>query len=302
VYLTALRRVIHERSERSLDLRDEVAIADHIVVSVTVVKVDPATRQLTARLRFRALGNIAQDATTPKINLRFLVNNSPGQQVFEFAKGEAMSHVEATFPIEGDINKYPFDHYETNIWLLMDTLEPPKKSKVAEAPAELPEEPDLGDDSPPAAIATHLKRPIPLSIIVSASTPGMKYTGAVIRSKEIDATEIHLHLKRPYNLVNVSISVMCLMMGIALSVVAMLLKALISRREKLDVLPLSLSIGLIFGLPALRNIQPGVPPVGVLGDYFSFLWAELFVAAAAIIGAWIWVFSLESKPDSKPES
>jgi hypothetical protein len=54
----------------------------------------------------------------------------------------------------------------------------------------------------------------------------------------------------------------------------------------LTYLPLSLAISLIFGLPALRNIQPYVPPVGALGDYLSFIWAELFVATAAIITIW----------------
>lgn len=65
-------------------------------------------------------------------------------------------------------------------------------------------------------------------------------------------------------------------------------------REKFDLVPLSLSISLIFGLPALRNIQPGVPAVGTLGDYFSFVWAELFVAVSAIIVICAWLFRSES--------
>jgi hypothetical protein len=155
---------------------------------------------------------------------------------------------------------------------------------------------------PPAEIVTQNNRQVPVSISVVASTPGMKYTGEVIRRNDIPAIRIHLNLRRPYNLVNVSITIMCLMMAIAISVVAMVLKAIVSKGEKLDVLPLSLSIGLIFGLPALRNNQPGVPPVGVLGDYFSFLWAEVFVAAAAIITALTWVFRTVKKPDSNQES
>lgn len=124
----------------------------------------------------------------------------------------------------------------------------------------------------------------------------------VVRSSESNAIHVHLNLRRPGNLVNVSITVMCLMMAIALGVVAMVLKAIVTRREQLEIVPLSLSVGLIFGLPALRNIQPGVPPVGVLGDYFSFIWAELFVAAAAIIMALTWVFGTEQEPASKPSS
>jgi hypothetical protein len=337
-YLTALRRNIHERSDRSLELRDDVAIADRVLVSITVIRADPTTRQLTARFRLRPVGNIAQDAATPRIDLRFLVNNSQGQQVFELAKGEAMSHIEATLPLEGDINKYPFDRYETNIWLLVDTPDKSRRPKApilppatppasatppvaaaptpsaassasatpsattaSPAPAALPADSDAGD-IPPAEIVTQNNRPVPVSIALSASTPGMKYTGEVIRSDEIAATRIHLYLKRPFNLVNVSITVMCLIMAIALSVVAMVMKAIISRRSQMDVLPLSLSVGLMFGLPALRNIQPGVPPVGVLGDYFSFLWAEVFVAAAAIITALIWVFRADKKPVSNGES
>jgi hypothetical protein len=92
---------------------------------------------------------------------------------------------------------------------------------------------------------------------------------------------------------------MCLMMGLALSVVAMVVNRIASP-EKSDLLPLSLSISLIFGLPALRSIQPGVPPVGVLGDYFSFTWAELFVAASAIIMMWTWLLrSMKSKTTSE---
>jgi hypothetical protein len=60
----------------------------------------------------------------------------------------------------------------------------------------------------------------------------------------------------------------------------------------LDLLPLSLSITLIFGLPALRNAQPDVPPLGALGNYFSFIWAELIVAASAVITIWIWLVRL----------
>jgi hypothetical protein len=74
----------------------------------------------------------------------------------------------------------------------------------------------------------------------------------------------------------------------------------ITSAESFEVIPLPLAITLIFGLPALRNIQPNVPPVGVLGDYFSFIWAELFVAAAAIMMAVTWVYHQRRKAGPKP--
>ena len=96
VYIGGIERNIHERRERSLELRDDVAVADNVLVSVTVIRADPTTRQLTARIRIQPRGGIAQNAATPNIDLRFLVNNSPGQQVFAFPKGEAVSRIEAT--------------------------------------------------------------------------------------------------------------------------------------------------------------------------------------------------------------
>lgn len=66
----------------------------------------------------------------------------------------------------------------------------------------------------------------------------------------------------------VSILIMVLMMTLAMSVLLMSIEALASS-QRLDLLPLSLSLTLLFGLPALRNSQPAVPPLGAFGDYFS---------------------------------
>jgi len=55
----------------------------------------------------------------------------------------------------------------------------------------------------------------------------------------------------------VSIFLMMLMSGLAWSLLAMVFKAT-RGGPKVNLLPLSSSISLIFGLPALRNVQPGV--------------------------------------------
>jgi hypothetical protein len=309
VYLYALRRIANEKDLRSLQLTDEVAVADHLRIEIVVTSVDLARGQLLARMRMRPSGGIGSQFRTPNVKLKLYVNNFPGQQEFEFPVGQGMTRIEATVPVEGDLNKYPFDQYESNIWLYADTPSPPKAPQTSQAPHDnappnkappdnkefdvAQEELALDKDS----LQKNLS--VPLSISLSASTSGVKYTGEVIRSKDSAATHIRLHLTRPFNVINTSIIVMILMMGLALSVVAMVVNRIMSI-EKSDLLPLSLSITLIFGLPALRNIQPGVPTVGVLGDYFSFIWAELFVAASAIIMVWTWLLrSRKSKTKSE---
>jgi hypothetical protein len=93
----------------------------------------------------------------------------------------------------------------------------------------------------------------------------------------------------------VSLIVVLMMTALSMSLLAMAIRA-ITTVERTDLLPLSVSISLIFGLPALRNIQPGVPPVGALVDYVTFIWAELMVAASAVIIVWTWL--LRTRPKS----
>ena len=141
LYIAALRRNYYEKRDRSLELVDEVSVADRVLVRVTVIKVDPTARQLTARLQFRPLGNIADQVASPEVNLKLLVNSSPGQHVFEFPAGAAMVRIEATFPLEGDPNRYPFDRYQTTLWLLMDTPQPSSHPQTPEVQL------DISDDA-----------------------------------------------------------------------------------------------------------------------------------------------------------
>jgi hypothetical protein len=47
--------------------------------------------------------------------------------------------------------------------------------------------------------------------------------------------------------------------------------------------------GIVFALPALRNALPGGAPLGVAGDIFVFLWAELAAALAIALLVLTWV-------------
>jgi hypothetical protein len=129
---------------------------------------------------------------------------------------------------------------------------------------------------------------IPLSMDLSASIPGLKFRGAIneTQAREIDHAE--LIVSRTNSVIALSFLSMLLTMALAISVLLMAVRATARDRE-LDLLPLSLSITLIFGLPALRNAQPGVPPLGAISDYISFIWAENIVAVSAIVimGTWL---------------
>jgi len=129
---------------------------------------------------------------------------------------------------------------------------------------------------------------LPIVSSIDASIPGLKFEG---QSMERSAQGVHgfkLVVQRADNVIVVSILIMILMMSLAMSVLMMSLQAL-APGGKIELLPLSLCVSLLFGLPALRNTQPSVPALGAFGDYLSFLWAEQLVAVSAVILIWTWL-------------
>src|SRR3984957_14293783 len=126
-YCVVLLRNLDEGKRRSLQLRDDTDATDHVVLSVLVTGVNPATQELTAQIGLRPQGKLAQDEVTPAVDLKLLTNNVRSQQEFDFPKGKRMNRIEAVFPLNGEVNRYPLDHYETTLWLLMTT--PARKVK-----------------------------------------------------------------------------------------------------------------------------------------------------------------------------
>jgi hypothetical protein len=138
--------------------------------------------------------------------------------------------------------------------------------------------------------------PLPIASSLSASIPRLKFEGEQMESPEQRMEGFDLHVRRADNVIVVSVIVMVLMMALALSVLLMGIHALTSG-EDIDLVPLSLAITLLFGLPALRDVQPGVPPLGAFGDYLSFIWAEVIVAVSAIITIWAWLLRRRTRQD-----
>jgi hypothetical protein len=297
MYVALLVRGSTESTRRSLQLRDETSAQDRVAVSVVVTNVNPATQELTAQLGFRLAGNIAQDEVTPAADMKLLINNVRGQQEFDFPRGKRTNRIEAVFPLNGNFNNYPFDRYETTMWLLMTIPPVIGKAQVSKVPENQPQETLHAEQLAVGAVTLQRSTPIPLSLVVSAAIPGIKFQGSVTRNESTQVTGIGLNLRRADNLIGVSLLINLMMTGLAVSVLAMVLQVT-TVKGQFDLVPLSMSLSLIFGLPALRNVQPGVPPVGAFSDYVTFIWAELIVAVSAVVTVWQWVLRAHHKSES----
>ena len=134
----------------------------------------------------------------------------------------------------------------------------------------------------------------------TASITGVKFEGQVTEQDTYKLVETSIEMRRANNVISVSIIVMVVMFVLAISTMVMALRVLGSP-DAMNLLPLSLCVTLIFGLPALRITQPGVPGVGALGDYLSFIWAEFIVAISAIGLVWTWIFRSIREQRSRKE-
>ena len=298
VYCTVLWTGLTEENRRALTIVKSSATSnDFVIVNVRVTSIDTAQKLLHERIRLIPMGRFAIDKTTPASDLKLLINSASGKQAVLFPKGERIIPIEFSSLLSGNQNRYPFDRYTTDIEL------------VVTAPAEKEAEPVPKDDldENTDALATTLivgardldhSETIPIKENFIASIPGVKFEGVVAQNDTYKLMHTTISMRRANNVITVSVFVMILMFVLAISVVAMVLHVNASKGE-MNLLPLSLCVTLIFGLPALRNIQPGVPPIGGFNDYLSFIWAETMVAISAITLAWTWILRSQTKRISK---
>jgi Domain of unknown function (DUF4436) len=296
VYCTVLWIGLTEENRRSLNIAMSSATGnDFVIANVRVTSIDTAQRLLHGRVRLIPMGRFAIDKTTPASDLKLLINSVSGKQAVVFPKGERIVPIEFTGLLSGNQNRYPFDRYATDIELVVTA---PAQKKAPPVPEE-----NLGENIDPLAStlivgASDLDRSetIPINENFVASLPGFKFNATVTQNETYKLMQTTIAMRRANNVISVSIFVMIITFILAISVVAMVFNVSASPGE-MNLLPLSLCVTLIFGLPALRNIQPGVPPVGGFSDYMSFIWAEMMVSISAIALAWVWI--VRSKKDEK---
>jgi hypothetical protein len=233
------------------------------------------------------MGRFGIDKTTPATNLTLLVNSVAGKQKTVFPKGERIVPIDFSILLSGNQSRYPFDRFTTDIELVITA---PAKKK-----SEPPPDDTLDENADPLATTLIVgandldnSEPVPIKENFVASIPGIKFEGTVTENSTYKLMQTAVAMRRANNVITISLMVMGLMFILAISIVRMVL-AVAASPGGMNLLPLSLSITLIFGLPALRSIQPGVPPVGGFSDYISFIWAEMMVSISAIALAWTWI-------------
>ena len=306
LYVSILVRNLNESQRRSLRLHADARTADNVRVPIRILSADLNRGEVTAVLGFELRGDLGIDAATPAVDLKLLLSTSRGPTEVDFPRGRRMNPVEAVFGTTGNPSRYPFDQHTASLGIRMVARGRAGSGPIGPSPAAgaageprsgAPSTgPSEGTPGPTTALGSGQPfSPVPIEVDLSASVPGVQFQRnsrmgrAEIGFSKDDLATISLYMRRAENVTVLSIAVMLAMLGLSTGVLFMVLEATVRGKES-PLLPLSLSVSLIFGLPALRNLQPAIPPLGVLSDYLSFVWAELIVAGSAIFVLWTWGF------------
>jgi hypothetical protein len=291
---------------------------DHIEAFVKLLTVDPVKGDATARVEFIPHGTFEKEGGALARNVKLYVNSATGKQEHDFPKDKRMNPVEVVINLyDGLATDYPFDHHSAFLELYFTT---PATAAAApaqastETPAAAPSSPS--GEAPPAPAATPAtgetgaqpaatpkkeegakagaEEEVPLAVDFYGSIPGMKIEAAKSPDSDDDYVGIDMKIGRSSTVIFFSLFITFLMWGATIVVVLLVLSVLL-RGRKIEVGMFSFLSALLFALIAVRNSQPGVPPIGVFSDFISFFWAEVILALCLLTLVLTWLLRPAAK-------
>lgn len=242
-------------------------------VYIDVLSFDPMRDTLEAQVHFATAagrwGSHVADAADRDMAVLFADGDVERRIVLR--RGEPMQPRSGTVAIRrGAIDAYPFDRYAADLRLeAYDGLEPDRAV------------------------------PMRLRVIVWSRLPAwdVRFT-RVERTPGAAGIDLDIRVRRPYQSRFFAVTLyaaMALMGGAGLTIGSLIFLGL----RRLDTTFAAVLSAMIFSLPALRNILPGAPPLGVRADSLVFLWAQLAVVIGLTLIVITWARGGD-RPDDRP--
>jgi hypothetical protein len=224
-----------------------------ILASAKVLSLDPVKGEMAVRVDLTPQGDLSDNGGySATQNLTVFVNGATGQLERTFEKGKMISPFDVVVSLDGLVNDYPFDQYDTSLIVYVTA----KADKDAEAVE------------------------VPVLLSLTANIPGFQILAGENTESTPSAPVVDLKVSRSNTVVSVAIAGMIIMWAIGIGVIFLTLTFLLGTRKAEA---FAFYSGLLFGLFGLRNSLPGTPPIGTQSDYLAFMWVEAIVAVALVI-------------------
>jgi len=153
-----------------------------------------------------------------------------------------------------------------------DEAKKPEGDKKAETAAK----DDDGDDE------------IPIGVDFAGSIPGFKIEATKSKDSQNDLVGIDMSIARASTTKFFSLFVTFMMWGLTIAV-SLLTLSCVLRGRKVELAMFSFTAALLFAFAAVRNAQPGTPPIGTYSDFICFFWAEVIIALCLVVLVFTWL-------------
>jgi hypothetical protein len=229
-------------------------------VTADVIKGD-----VVVRLEFSPKGSfLSPDGATLARDLDLYIASATGKNVHEFKKGKRMNPVEAVVEIyDGEPMDYPFDSHTAELTFFFE----PAAAKGGETG---------GTESVPVAVEMH------------GSVAGLRIDTEYAKENTPDHPVIDVSIQRATTAIFFSVFIMVAMWALTVGVIFLVFRVFAGHR-KIEISMFSFLGALLFAFPALRNSQPGTPPIGTLSDFIAFFWAEVIIALSLLSVVICWL-------------
>lgn len=266
-YVFVLSAYKNESNNRSAVLEADTAKAGENRIDVTgrIVTADPIKGDVVVRFEFVPHGSFASgDGGMLARDLDLYVSSATGKNVHEFKKGKRMNPVEAVVEIyDGEPMDYPFDSHSAQLSFFFE----PAATKGAE---------------PATAEA------IPMAVEMRGSVAGLRLDTEYAKENTPDHAVIDIDIQRASTAIFFSVFIMIAMWSLVIGVLFLVFRVFAGHR-KIEISMFSFLGALLFAFPALRNSQPGTPPIGTMSDFIAFFWAEVIIALSLLSVVLRWI-------------
>lgn len=252
----------NDRTQRAADLifGDDKA-PNRIDVGVSLLGVDPIKGELNLRFAVKPEGTYVKDERLTK-DLKFFTGIESGKSEVTLEKNRIPDSVTGSISIvKGRVSDYPFDVHSSDFYLFFTN---PKDEKEE----------------------------IPMAVNFYGAISGYNIDADYVPKTEFESSDIYMGLRvtvsRSVITKSFSIFLMIAMWLIGLVVFTMTM-VVVWQPRPIEFGMFTLIAGMLFALPAVRNLQPSVPPLGGLSDFLSFFWAETLVAISMPILFFTWL-------------
>ena len=207
-----------------------------LVIYANLTAIDVHNQFTTLRFDFWPFGRYLEPQDTLKRSPAFPINITIESKTSQFRSGHVMSSIDYALPFSsGSITLYPSDYYSANFYIMGQAF---------------------GN-----------RTRIPLSISLKNNLDGWKsnlqLTDMSMGNYEIVMCSIALHRSANQQFFSYFLSLTMWVISILVLTLAVTIAWF---QRKIDSPMIVMSCSMLFALPAIRNILPGGPPIGVNSD------------------------------------